>query len=169
MKRSNRKIEVHIEKTAIEPNPVTGEAERKVYGKAYVLEWQLSKSIIDHPDEVSGIEFYATKTSFGSSPIEDMDMAFITNREMDVISSLVHSYLYGVEGEPSTAVIWDTNTVTAYHIVKEFTYENIVENGRILVFDTREDAENYLEGMSPEVYGSKRLLIRKVLMLSRNI
>jgi hypothetical protein len=169
MKRSNRKIEVQVEKTAMEPNPVTGATERKVYGKAYVFEWRLSKSIIDKPDEISGINFYATEGSFGSSPIEGMDMAFITDREMDTISAVVHSYLYGVDEKPAIVVLWDTNTVTAYHIVKEFTYENIVEDGRVLVFDTKEDAENYLGLIDPEAYGAKRLLVRKVIMLARNI
>jgi len=169
MKRSNRKIEVNIERHAIEPNPVTGEAERKVYGKAYVFEWKLSKSIIDKPDETSGIAFYATDSSFGATPLEDMDIAFITDREMDTISSLVHSYLYGLNDKPATAVLWDTGVVTAYHIVKEFSYENIVEDGRVLIFDTKEDAENYLEKMDPEVYDLKRLLVRKVILLARSI
>ena len=164
MKRINRKIEIKIEGITTEPHPVTQEEETKIYGKAYVMKWDYGKTVIDEPDKVSGIEFYATKSTFGSRPLAGMDMAFITTREMDIMSALAKSYLAGIEQAPATTVVWDVGVEEAYHIVTNVTHNTVVENGRLLVFDTEEEAKAHLEGMK----NANQLLVKKVLLTARN-
>ena len=162
--RKNRKIEMKIERITTDRHPVTQEEETKIYGKAYVMEWSYGKAVIDKPDKVSGIEFYATKSMFGSKPLDGMNMAFITTREMDIMSALAKSYLAGIEHMPATTVVWDVDVEEAYHIVTDITYNTVVENGRLLVFNTEEDAKAHLEGME----NAKQLLVKKVLLKARN-